>query len=65
MGWCGRTIQIAIGHNKWTGQESQLAGPVGYVQMQLRSWTKDYMAQIQQVVRAGPELGITSEGPVP
>ena len=44
-----------------TGQESQLLGgrPVGYVQAQPRSWTRDYLEQIQLVVRAGLELGIS------
>ena len=38
-----------------TGQESQLVGgkPVGYIQAQSRSWAKDYLEQIQLVVRAG------------
>ena len=33
--------------------------PVGYVQGQPRSWTRDYIEQIQLVVRAGLELGIS------
>ena len=43
------------------GSESQLAGgrPVGFVQAQPRSWTRDYLEQIQLVVRAGPEPGIS------
>ena len=37
-----------------TGLETQLAGgrPVGYVQAQPRSWTRDYFEQNQLVVRA-------------
>ena len=44
-----------------TGWESQLAGgkPVGYIQAQPRSWAKYYLEQIQLVVRAGLELGIS------
>ena len=44
-----------------TGKESQLAGgrPVGYVQVQRRSRTRDYLEQIQVVVKAGLELGIS------
>ena len=33
--------------------------PVGYVQAQPRSWTRDYLEQIQLVVRAGLELGLS------
>ena len=38
-----------------TRWESQLAGgrPVGFAQAQPRSWTRDYLKQIQLVVRAG------------
>ena len=46
--------------------ESQLAGgkPVGYLQVRLGSWTRDYQDQIQRVVRASPEPGISgSQGP--
>ena len=32
--------------------------PVGYAQVQPRSWTKDYLEQIQLVVRAGLELEV-------
>ena len=32
--------------------------PVGYVQARPRSWTRDYLEQIQLVVRAGSELWI-------
>ena len=53
-------------HNETTEQnnncqESQLAGgkPVGYLQVQLGSWTRDYQDQIQRVVRAGLEPGIS------
>ena len=44
----------------WTGEESQLAGgkPVGYVQVQLRSWTREYLEQIQLVARVELELMI-------
>ena len=44
-----------------TGLESQLAGgrPVGFVQAQPMSWTRDYLEQIQLMVRAGHELGIS------
>ena len=40
---------------------TQLAGgkPVGSVQAQPRSWAKDYLEQIQLVVRAGSELVIS------
>ena len=41
--------------------ESLLAGakPVGYLQVQLGSWTKDYQEQIHRMVRAGLEPGIS------
>ena len=44
-----------------TGQESQLAGgrPVDYIQMQQRSWTRDYVKQIYLVVTEGLELTIS------
>ena len=52
------TINETTEHNNncW---ESQLAGgkPVGYLQVQLGSWTRDYQEQIQRVVRAGLEPG--------
>ena len=34
-----------------TGQESQMVGgkPVGYIQAQSRSWTRDYLEQIQRL----------------
>ena len=40
--------------------KSQLAGgkPVGYIQVQPRSWAKDYLEKIQLMVMAGLELGI-------
>ena len=54
-------------HNETTEQnknncwESQLARgkPVGYLQVQLESLTRDYQDQIQRVVRAGREPGIS------
>ena len=54
-------------HNETTEQnknncwESQLVGgkPVGYLQVQLGSLTRDYQDQIQRVVRAGREPGIS------
>ena len=44
-----------------TGEEPQLAGgiPVGYLQVEPRSWAKDYLEKIQLVVRAGLERGIS------
>ena len=40
-----------------TGEEPQVAGgkPIGYLQAEPRSWPKDYLEQIQLVVRAGLE----------
>ena len=55
-------------HNNNNCWESQLAGgkPVGYLQVQLGSWTRDYQEQIQRVVRAGLEPGISgSQGKRP
>ena len=47
-------------NNNNNGYKSQLAGgkPVGYLQVQLGSWTRDYQDQIQRVVRMGLEPGI-------
>ena len=40
--------------------------PVGYLQEQLGSWTREYQEQIQRVVRAGLEPGISeSQGKRP
>ena len=54
--------------NRPEHNRTQLAGgkPVGYLQVQLGSWTRDYQEQIQQVVRAGLEPGISgSQGKRP
>ena len=50
-----------LGPGNETNNWNALTGgrPVGYVQAQPRSWTKDYLEQIQLVVGAGLELWIS------
>ena len=56
-GWCGpasnsnklNRLRIPTGRSRL----------VGYVQAQPRSWTRDYLEQIQLAVRAGLERGIS------
>ena len=61
---CGPEIQQMKLNNTWTKQVKnpnlQEADQLAiYVQVAPRTWTTDYLAQIQLVVRVALELGIT------